>query len=149
MVKRKRLPKGQTKLFESEPTLTVKVEAAPMQKYCCPFCLYEGYLHEFQIPLKNGYSKKRAKCPDCGQSMRMDTLTKPMTPTELAKFLYEYILLGGYHKISWSKLKSRLKLMGAANTFWTAWRQVKDEVYRERYGLTYEEYLAAERAAEG
>jgi len=140
-MKRKRLPKGQTKLFEEEPTFTVKIESAPPKKYVCPFCLYEGYLHEFQIMNKNGVSKKRAKCPDCGQKMRMTTLTQKMTPVELAQFIFDYTYIWGRDKLSWDKIKSRLKLLGIANTFWTAWKQIKNEWYRQRYGISYEEYL--------
>ena len=142
-MRRKRLPKGQTKLFPDEPTIVVKIEEAQPKKYFCPFCLYEGYLHEFQIMNKKGASKKRAKCPDCGQKMRMQTLTQKMTPVQLAQFIFNYQHFWGQHRLSWQKIKSRLKILGISNTFWEAWKQIKQEYYRQKYGITYEEYLAS------
>lgn len=144
MRRRRKHDPHQLKLFEEEqPTVTVKIEAAPPKKYICPFCLYQGYLHEFQIMNKKGPSRKRAKCPDCGQKMRMTTLTQKMTPSDLAKFIFDYTYAFGRYKLSWDKIKPRLKEMGIANTFWEAWKQLKNEWYKQRYGLTYEEYLEA------
>jgi len=142
-MRRKRLPKGQMKLFPEEPAVEFKFESAPPKKYVCPFCLYQGYLHEFQIMNKNGVSKKRAKCPDCGQRMRMTTLTQKMTVSDLARFIFDYTYAFGRHKLSWDKIKPRLKELGIASAFWEAWKQLKNEWYRQRYGLTYEEYLEA------
>lgn len=143
-MRKRRLPKGQTKLFEDEPKITIKIEPKPMEKYFCPFCLYEDYLCKFEVKTKNGYSSKKAKCPDCGQGMRMETLTKRMTPVELAQFLYDYQLYGGREKISWDKFKVRLRNLGIANTFWAAWKKYRDEHFKKIYGISYEEFLKGE-----
>ncbi len=108
----------------------------------CPFCAYKNRLIEFRLILESGvYSKKRYKCPDCGQIMRKNTLTKHLTLKDWAYWLYasirvwDDIFYGSkekvkrensfYYRISWNKLLYRISLYGYGEAFWEAWREVK------------------------
>jgi RNase P subunit RPR2 len=142
MRKGKKIDRRQMKLFMEEKPNTV-IRLASLTKYRCPFCLYEGTIYDFRIKIKNGYSLKSVLCPDCSNKMRMKSLTQELKPADYAKWLYDYIIFGGYSKIKWDKLKYRLKQMGISNTFWTAWKLAKEEVHKLKYGdyeKQYEEY---------
>lgn len=76
-----------------------------------------------------------------------------MTPVEYAQWLQEYMGYGGFKKVSWEKLKARLKEMGIANTFWTAWYNAKRKKQEEsgipseaEIARMYEEYNQTEMA---
>jgi len=110
---------------------------AEIKKVTCPYCLYTDYIFKFYIKLKSGrYSEKRFKCPDCGEIMRRDTLTQPMTVEEYAEWVYE---MGKYFwsRVNFSVFKKRLKEMGISKRFWDAYKRAKAESGTE----SYEEYL--------
>jgi hypothetical protein len=94
-------------------------------KYRCPFCLGEYPSYGFEVILKSNKKSKKAECPECHQMFLWSSLTADMTPVEYAEWLYSYMGYGGYKKVSWEKLKTRLKEMGIANTFWDAWHNIK------------------------
>ena len=131
--RKRRIAKDQSRLVKKGKSEMVTPALRDIElkreKVSCPFCLYTNHLNRFYIPLKGGrHSEKRFKCPDCGQTMLAKTLTRDIEIEELARWLYEdVILFGGYDRISWEKLKTRLKESNFANRFWNAWRAVKEK----------------------
>lgn len=96
--------------------------------YHCPYCLYKTELRNFVIHNKKGISNKRMMCPDCHNTMRVNTLIRNDTLEEYIKWLQannEYNYLHG--KIKWEKIKERLKTLGIANKFWNTWYRIKAE----------------------
>ena len=71
------------------------------------------------------------RCPKCKEEYRRESLTDEKSTEQYAAWLYEYIRLGGYHKIHWDMLKVGLNEAGIAQDFWNAWHKVKDEYKRE------------------
>jgi len=103
-------------------------------RYICPFCGYDGEFRLFLTVGKNGYSRKKFKCPDCNQIMKKETLIREMSVEEWAKWLYASVRvfsnhkqpeLAFYNRISWEKLSTRLKFYGIANEFWESWKETK------------------------
>lgn len=130
----------ETGTMKPKPRVTTQFEQ-DIKPVSCPFCLYTSSIREFLIQLKKGYSEKRFECPDCGQRMMGKTLKTPMSPSEYGAYLYVNVILErGYDRISWTKLTSRLKQMGIANEFWTAWRKAK-EGWRAEKPKTFEEAM--------
>jgi len=111
----------------------VTVNKAYLKEVRCPFCFYGGYLYEFIIMLKNGKVGKKGKCPDCGQTMLLSTLTVDITPEDYGKFVYNYCRLPkGHKKFNWDKLKRRIWEAGISYRFWYGFNKAK----REAHGLT-------------
>jgi len=127
----------QKMLVPEPPTVKVEIRDETLtSKLTCPFCLYTDYISKFYIKLKQGrVSEKRFKCPDCGTTMKRDTLTKPMTVEEFAEWIYTLNL---WKRIDFSTFKRRLKEMGISHAFWTAYKKAKEENPRE----SYEEHMA-------
>lgn len=118
--------------------------------FICPFCAYKGRLIRFRYKTIRGISKRTFKCPDCGNLMRRNTLTKKVTPKLWAEWLYSCIRLykiHGYdnalkqdffHKIKWEKLFERLKKLGISKEFWDSWKNIKQ---LSKLGLINESYF--------
>lgn len=134
---RKRLEPRQSKLItpEEEAVGEFQLELGGPevfeQEITCPYCAYNGRVVEFRTKkseTSKQYSTKRFKCPDCAQTMLRDTLFKDMTVSEWARWMYFDVVKyeGGYNRISWEKLLSRLKQYGWAHEFWEAWRAAKE-----------------------
>lgn len=117
-----------------DPTPTVQI-TVDTTEFCCPFCLYKGDLTKFYVRIKKGYSDKQFKCPDCGQIMRKETLTKKMSITEYAHWVYD---TKAWERIKYSTWKQRLKDYKWNWQFWTAYKQHKAEMSE---GETYEQHL--------
>jgi len=102
----------------------------------CAYCLYTGPMMRFaRTTAKGKISEKLFTCPDCGQSMRKDTLMMDAGPEQYAEWLYTQIVAyRAYSRISWEKLKQRLKEKGIANAFWTRWKQCKEQYSVESPG---------------
>jgi len=98
----------------------------PNERVVCPYCMYEGRLIEFRTEKKEGYSSRMFHCPDCGEGMRGETLTREMTVSEYGRWLREQVALWhAYTRISWEKLFERLRAKGWAREFWAAYRAAK------------------------
>ena len=105
----------------------------------CPFCLYYGCLHEFRVKTKRGFSERRAKCPECGEGMTMETLTKSAsTPEEFADWVFTYGR-SFWQKCSYKKFNKRLKKLGWLYRFWKRYKELKGESYEEEQERMYDE----------
>ena len=150
---KKRLPKGQTKLFpEFEAISELKEELGLIlnEEVICPFCGYRSRAIEFRVKKSSKsskYSTKKFKCPDCGQVMKRSTLLRDMTVSDWARWLYYDVIRAsrgkGFHRISFDKLSQRLKEYGWAKEFWEAWKAAKEG--RDRSDI--EDYLDYLRSA--
>lgn len=100
--------------------------------YICPFCAFRGKLKDFTRKLKTGYSRKRCTCPDCDENMMRTTLKRNITPYEWGAWLYASIRIWNrphyrfYDRISWEKLKIRVKRLNIANEFWSGFKDTKE-----------------------
>lgn len=98
----------------------------------CPLCAYTDYPRRFAIKTASGYSRKKFQCPDCKEHMMRNTLYKKLTPYEWGFWLYSSIMVWNrphyrfYDRISWEKLKYRVKNMGIANAFWEGFKDAKE-----------------------
>lgn len=108
-------------------------------KVLCPYCLHYGTLWDFKTLLKEkkGHlvvSQAKCRCPDCYQGYMKKTLLRisEMTMEEYGNWFWGGVFTSGskewgiYEKISWDKLKQRLK-----NHFDYETRQIFWEVYWE------------------
>lgn len=124
--KKKRSDPKQLTLVPKKITAEMKTEIKLLKKtFTCPFCLYNDSLHKFQVRIKKGYSKKRFKCPDCGQVMQKKTLCKVMNVKEFANYIVDNIGFGIWKRISFNKFKKRLKDMGHSYEFWEEYKKAK------------------------
>jgi len=119
--------KSQTKLIDEPEPIMVTTVLEPWVKYRCPYCLGEYPIYKFETYTKLNKVSKKAKCPECHATMLKKTLTADMTPVEYGRWLYDACGYGGYAKINWEKIKMRVKDMGIADTFWTAFKAAKAE----------------------
>jgi len=132
MIKKNRLPKGQTKLVDEPKPTTAVVHTESWAKYRCPYCLGEYPIYKFETYTKAGKISKKVTCPECKVTMLRKSLTDEMTPTEYGRWLYDSCGYGGYSRISWEKIKMRVRDMGIADTFWTAFKAAKAEKWAEK-----------------
>lgn len=95
--------------------------------YACPFCMTQNHISRYLQTQKSGHLAKMMKCPVCHEEMRRDTLTMSIDTKEYAAWIYNYIRLGGYHKIHWDLLKDNLYKVGISQEFWKWWPIVKNE----------------------
>jgi len=118
--------------------------------YTCPFCAYNGELRLYSVYGKKGYKKNVFKCPDCGQIMRKETLTREISVKEWASWLYSSIRifndhrhpeLSFYNRISWEKLSTRLKFYGLASEFWDSWKETKELSRETLEKIVYEQSI--------
>jgi hypothetical protein len=103
-------------------------------KVMCPFCLYQSTLSHFGTKTSKGKESKMFKCPDCGQGMRQDTLTKDMTTKQFAEWVWEYRSFGFWQMINFAKFSERLKNLGIAREFWDEYKRLKEN------GVPYPSY---------
>lgn len=113
-------------------------------QYMCPFCLYVGNIQKFLVSTKKGVSQKTAKCPDCGNTMRMKTLTYDFTIEQFAQWCCQYALSGFWKKVPFQKFNRRLKELGIRYRFWKAYKIFKGEDTTE----SYEDYIARKQREE-
>lgn len=99
----------------------------------CPFCAYKDKIQNFRVKLESGgYSRKTYQCVDCGQIMRKNTLTRKISAYQWGEWLYSSIRVWSgdkgsfYHRISWERLKDRVKELGIANDFWNGFKDAKN-----------------------
>lgn len=107
-------------------------------KVLCPYCLHYGTLWDFSVLLKNKQEKHlislaKCACPDCGQGYLKKTLLKvaEMTMEEYAGWFWgaNFGKWGIHDKVSWDKLKSRLRAHFSyddSQTFWAIYWEFKD-----------------------
>lgn len=110
----------------------------------CPYCLHYGNLAQFSTFKRGKRTKgrlaKTTRCPDCGISMKMKTLIKisKMEMEEYAYWFWENVFIwGAYERVSWEKLKERLKHFKyeSRQVFWTVYHEFKEhkhEALRQR-----------------
>jgi len=104
----------------------------------CPFCLYTAKTTAFLVQTKKGYSYALAKCPDCKNGMRMESLTSNWTPEQYAEWCYEYAASGFWQKVPFNKWKERLNKIGIAGKFWARYKELKHEGEEESIEEYYE-----------
>lgn len=149
MVRKKQLPASQFKLSidktgELKPVRArAKVEIVYKAKqFTCPYCLYSTRITQFLIRLKHGnYSEKRFHCPDCGQIMNKETLTREQSIEEYAEWILD---TNAWERISFNKFKKRLKEMGISYQFWAHYKKYKAEVMEQKGEEEYEQYEASQ-----
>ncbi len=138
----------QPKPFMPEPEPVVEQPKAPevtqtfamplSTKVFCPFCLGEAPLQHFLVVSKSkssskkkkteGYCQGKAVCPQCGNGMRLQTLTVAWTPETFADFVFGYSKSGFWFKVKegagFETWKERLKnRFGQA--FWERYKALK------------------------
>ena len=151
-MRKKKQSADQTKLYikksgEMKPVQArTKVEIIYKAKeFSCPFCLYSAPITKFLIKLKHGnYSEKRFHCPDCGQIMNKQTLTRVQTIEEYAQWILD---AGAWDRISFNKFKKRLKEMGISYQFWGHYKKCKAEAMKAATEEEEESYQAQEEWA--
>ena len=132
-------------ITQSQPyKAEITVEVNYTEQVFCPFCIHVGQLREFLISTKKGISQHDAKCPECGQGMRMTTLTQIETPEQFADFAYPYAKSGFWQKVSWTKFNDRMKKIGWSYKFWLRYKELKGEDKSENY----EEYIERKQREE-
>jgi len=106
----------------------------------CPYCLYEDKVAAFlTVPKKHGeISEKRARCPDCKVLMLTRTLTAEMTVEAYAEWVCVMASYDRNDRISWVKIKARLKQMGITEQFWEAYKKVRAEIRAQKPSQEYE-----------
>lgn len=102
----------------------------------CPFCLFAAKIQAFLVSSKKGFSYALAKCPECKNGMRMDSLTTNWTPTQYAEWCFEYARSGFWQKVPFNKWNDRLRKLGISGEFWARYKELKHENVSE----TVEEY---------
>ena len=110
--------------------------------YCCPFCLYAGKVHTFEMKTPKGNTSKRYKCPECNAIMVKRTLEKKMDAEEYAEWVFDYRLSGFWQKCNFKVWKERLYKLGMSHKFWEKYRLLKGEVAEQE---TYEEHFNKEQ----
>lgn len=118
----------------------------------CPFCLYKAQLKVFFISNKKGISQKRAQCPDCNNTMQMNSLYNDMTIEQYAEWVFGYRRSGFWQKCPFNTWKDRLYKLGWSGRFWSKYQALKadatDESFEETMNRKAEEY-AKELEASG
>jgi len=107
------------------------------EQFSCPFCLGIYPLQKYLISTSKGYHRGLAKCPECGNQMRFESLTKQWTPEQYAEWCYPYSASGFWQKVPFTKWKDRLYKIGWSSRFWSRYRQLKGEDETP----SYEQYL--------
>lgn len=126
------------KVRGEEPTTSVYPITT---KFMCPFCLYIDNIYKFRVKTKEGYSEKRARCPDCDNLMQIRSLTKPMSIEEYAEWVFNYSLSGFWEKCPYKKFRERMWKLGWSRRFWKKYKELKGEGTT----TTYEEYAMAQQ----
>jgi transcription elongation factor Elf1 len=125
-----------------DKTQTVSIEYTT-KIFACPFCLYRGDITKFYVRIKKGVSDKQFKCPDCGEIMRRDTLTKDMSIEQYAQWMYD---TRGWERVKFAVWKQRLKDYGWSWRFWNEYKKHKAEMSEDTE--SYEEHIARQQKEE-
>lgn len=128
------------RMLAPEKTVGIKEREVPLPEWVkhvtgdilCPFCLRKAKPVEFLILTSWGYHSGRAKCPECGNIMLIDSLTARWTPEEFAEWVYEYPNYQFWKKCSYNKFTDRLKRLGWSYAFWGKYKQLKEPSVEEQ-----------------
>jgi len=113
-------------------------------KVLCPYCLHYGTLWDFSVMLKRKQGRHlislaKCECPNCGQGYLKKTLLKTaeMTMEEYAEWFWgaNFSEWGIHDKVSWDKLKQRLKAHFSYENrqmFWDIYWEFKDAGDRDQ-----------------
>ncbi len=104
----------------------------------CPFCLHKDKIVKFLKATKAGYHKSLGKCPSCQQGMQLKSVASKWTPTEFAKWVFNYPAGYFWRKCKFKKWNKRLYSLGWSFEFWGAYRALKPKDTPES---TYAQYL--------
>jgi len=131
------------------PQVTVDIVMVHTGEYLCPFCLHKDKIEKFLISTKKGYHKGLGKCPECGNQMKLKTLTEKMTPEQYADFVYPYRVDGFWQRCPYETWKQRMRQLGWAYRFWQRYKELSGEESNESYAAYLErkqkeEYESAE-----
>lgn len=101
----------------------------PIKKITCPFCLGLEAFRLFLVSGKKGISRSNAKCPMCGQGMRLGTLMQMQKwgPKQYAEFVAPYSTMGFWSKCKFQVWKRRLLIMGWTSEFWKRYHELRGE----------------------
>jgi transcription elongation factor Elf1 len=121
--------------------VTKTTERSLTEQYLCPFCLTPNQLQKYLVSTKKGISSSMAKCPSCGNSMRMNSLTANYTPEQYAEWVYAYAASGFWQKIPFNTFNKNLRKIGWSYRFWKRYKQLKGEDTE----TSYYEYLDEEQ----
>jgi predicted RNA-binding Zn-ribbon protein involved in translation (DUF1610 family) len=146
----KKLKKGQQTLEVKKPLEghVTTVITDNVTKFLCPFCLHPDYYFRFQVTLKSGKVSGKYLCPECGKTMRRESLTKNMLPEEYAEWVYEYSGFGFWQKINFKQWNERLYQLGISRPFWDKYKSLKGEkVYAD--DEDYRDYLSSQESEGG
>jgi len=105
----------------------------------CPFCLHKAKLVKFMRSTKAGYHRTLGTCPSCQKGMQIKSLVAKWTPTEFAKWVFEYPSGAFWKKCTFKKFNKRLHSLGWSYEFWGAYKKLKPKVTE---GSDYNQYLA-------
>lgn len=115
--------KKQTKFKENGLTDIEEVMINFNKIYLCPFCLYKGKYGTFLTSIRQDL----VKCPECDNSILVETLVKEMTVKEFARWVYRYSFSGFWQKCNFKIFNKRLMFMGIAREFWDEYKRLKGE----------------------
>jgi len=104
----------------------------------CPFCLYRGVEANFaNVNMKTGEMYKTYTCPECMQNMKPKTLeVVARGAREYSEWFWSQVYsFKGHGRMSWDKVKDRVKVMGIAEVFWEVWKEMKAEKGRGHSAL--------------
>jgi len=127
-MKKRKVVEGQARFSDKGElqTARTKVEMDFSGKtFNCPYCLFEAPIGDFLLRKKQGWSEKRAQCPDCNNIFHMKNLTRHMTLTEYAQWILDASSFGGFHRIKWPKIKERLNQQGIKDLFFKEYYRLK------------------------
>jgi hypothetical protein len=106
----------------------------------CPWCLYIGTLDQFtRINEKTGAINTLFECPDCYQNMKQNTtIVFDEGPKVYSEWFWEQVFTyHQYERISWDKIKRRVKIIGFDEDFWEEyWRHKHRRKNTEHYTNT-------------
>lgn len=125
-------------LIQSKKTLEVIMTERYTGEYRCPFCLGLNKIGFYLISTKKGYHKGLGHCPECGNQMKLKSLTAEWTPEQFADFAYEYSCQGYWQKVPFAKFAHRLDNIGWAQRFWTRYKELKGDSTPTE---SYQDYL--------
>lgn len=106
-----------------------RAELAEMANYraVCPWCLFVSTRDRFADLNADGSIAKLLRCPECGQQMKVQTsLRVDGGPEAYSIWFWEQVVsFKNRDRVSWDKLKARVREMGFEYEFWNAYRKVK------------------------
>ena len=119
-------PRVRKKYVESKREI---IRRSGIETYC-PFCLYHGVASDYtKINRKTGEIYKTNECPECTQRFNDKTIVIVSKGAQkYSEWFWEQVYsYKGHGRMSWEKIKDRLKIMGIADIFWDEWKKAKAE----------------------